>query len=322
MKPQKFLVKTFLSFLAVFAIFLPTASGWTTPEQFQAGGDLVLDSEKVCSPRTSNKCLPGPFQETVTIPEGVTGVNIDVYWIWTGDPTQNQSNEHSYFTATAGGNQLGQVYCQDFGNEAQTHSQCGSVSGSVSAGQTLTLEIVHADPNRGPTPGSHRQQWVLNWVEAVPPTNTPVVEPPVFTNTPTSLPPTEVPPTNTPTSTSVVQPPVFTNTPTSQPPTEVPPTRTPTEVPSEEEENPRPTRTPTPLVSGPSITNTPGPVAQVSSTPPGPTPTRTPPAVLPVTGGDYAGPSLVDFAWKAGLVLFGLLLAAFGLFRELRDARR
>jgi len=210
---------------------------------------VEIESELVCAPDTTTACGPGPYTQTLDVPEGASYAVVNVYWFWSVSP--GQDNEHSYFTS-----QLGDVYCRDFGDggdEAITEPQlCGSVNGEV--GSQLALTIEHGDAVEGRTPsspGSHRQIWEIIWCGAAESTPTP------------SLTPTPTPePTLTPTPEVTVTPtpsPTVTPTPTEGPsptPTSTPaPTSTPTPT-----GTPRPTATPTPK---PTATPTPEPKAPI-----------------------------------------------------------
>lgn len=302
-------------------------------------GEIELVSPGVCSPNTSPRCGPGPYTVNLTVPNGVTGVNVDVYWMQTGEKGQIQPNEHSYFRAYFDGSQLGEVYCQDFGDDFGPPMFCGTVDGNVSAGQDLILEIRHADEVTGPTPGSHEQFWVINWIRpdatatftaGPPPTDTPS---PTVPATATST----VPPTATPTLTDTPTEPPPTDTPTEPPPTDTPtepppPTDTPTEPPvntprpptatatrEEPEDSPTPAPTNTPIVGGPApFTATVSAVPEDTATPAPATlapATGTPAGLLPQTGADLTTPIPSSLTWKVGLVVLGLALTAFGLFR-------
>lgn len=320
-----FFRRCFLSLMALaFLFFYPLpARGLASPGSFQSG-DLVLQSEKVCSPGTHNKCGPGPFTKTVTAPAGVSGVRVDVYWLSTGQASQNQPNEQSYFIGSGG---LGQVYCQDFGFSDVTPIFCGSASTEVTSGQTIELTILHADDVSGPTPGSHRQVWAVTWVSSPGPSASPT---PVDTAaaSPTPLPAT---PTYgvTPTAISAGTP---TGTPGVLPPL------TPTAVPTRNQTEPTSTASATPatLPPGPSATATlvtPQPTPE-EQTPPRPTrtgppqdrplppittaSTPTPALILPLTGADHTAPSALNLSWKLVIMAGGLALVGFGLRRERR----
>ncbi len=371
---RHFLVLAGLGLVALLIAKAVVISTSAAPITFQEG-EIELVSPGVCSPNTSPRCGPGPYTVNFQVPDGVTGVSVDVYWIQTGEEGQIQPNEHSYFRAYFGGSQLGEVYCQDFGDDFGPPMFCGSVDGDVSAGQDLILEIRHADEESGPTPGSHEQYWVINWIRPAPtatfrPTDTNTPSPtvtvtatatatatvtPTLTFTPTEPPPTSTPtdtpsPTDTPTqpppppTDTPTEPPPPTNTPTEPPPptntpvvlppgatatwtqgpeqpssTPRPPTATATR--EEPEDSPTPTRTNTPIVGGPAPftstvtaepedTGTPAPATLAPAT-------GTPSGLLPQTGADLttATPVPSGIMWKVGLVVLGLALTAFGLFR-------
>lgn len=328
-----FLLRTpfIIILLIVIALHLSPSAGQAFSGYFQSG-DLVIESEKVCSPGTHNKCLPGPFSKTVEVPEGVSGVEIEVSWLSTGEEDQQQPNEHSNFTANHG---LGEIYCPDFGFSNDKPISCGSVSGEVAPGDSLKLTIQHADESQGPTPGSHRQIWVIHWVRSAAPSATATLPPaasdtpvppaetavPTPTGTSEVLPPgptaSATPETASPTPTSTVpaeEPPAPSYTPTATPevlppePSATPLQPTPTEPEEEPENPPRPTRTSTPQVSSP------------GGQPPAatrPAATATPAFILPVTGGDQTV-AASGLAWKLVLAGAGLFLAGFGFWRERR----
>lgn len=273
-----------------------------------------LRSHGVCTPGTTANCAPGPFSQTVTVPDGTGSVSIDVYWVWEGNPGSIQPNEHSWFSAAVNGASAGRVYCQDFGDEIPDPQFCGSETLEVAPGDTLRLTIVHADEELGPTAGSHHQLWVLNWAAAPPPppdtpTPTDVVQPPPpDTATPTATDVVGPPPpdTPTPTSTDVVSPPVgITPTPTPTVPTGVTLTPTPTDV----------VLPPAPGASTPTATPPPTLAPPVAGT--------QPPALIPVTGADSAELAMtaelhqrVFLNW--GLGLLGLAIILYGIGRKLK----
>jgi len=119
-------------------------------------GRTTRRSHVVCSPDTHKTCLPGPYaaDPPVEIPAEATHARIEASWIWTGHPGSIQNNEHSNMNSS-----LGTIYCQDFGDGLTEPQYCGSVEGEVEAGSTLSLSIVHADTEKGATPGSHVQEW-------------------------------------------------------------------------------------------------------------------------------------------------------------------
>lgn len=215
-KPIKKTIDTLMIFggLAIMLAIPINAYAATTQE-----APLTIESPKVCSPGSHSICMPGPFTVNVSVPEGVIGGQIEVYWSWTGSPGQVQPNEHSWFTAAVNGVQVDRVFCPDFGDEVVEHQLCGSTTFQAAEGVTMSLTIQHADEERGPTPGSHRQIWVIHWevIEPTPPipvptimvdTPTPTMEAP--TPTPTEAPITPVAPTptvGTPTAVPTLPPP-------------------------------------------------------------------------------------------------------------------
>jgi hypothetical protein len=264
---------------------------------------LTIESPIVCSPETHSTCLPGPFTVDVNVPAGATGGQIEVYWFWIGRVGQVQSNEHSWFTAALNGVQVDRVFCPDFGDEIVGDQFCGSVTFQATQGDALSLSILHADEERGPTPGSHRQTWVIHWEVADPTLTIPAPTIPADTPTPTMEAPTPtlIPPLDQPTETPGVPTPTATDA-----------LLTPVV--------PTPTDTPVIPVVPPPIVLTP---TLAPTLPPPPPADAVQPELIPITGGDSSlsraqeGLSL-RLLVNAGLIGLGLALVIIGVWRSSR----
>jgi hypothetical protein len=288
-------------FTAAFTLLVSPLAGLAATLQEDT---ITMESASVCSPETHQICLPGPFSKTITVPQGVSQVSIDVYWVKEGTKQVIQPNEHSWFTANAGGKSLGSVYCRDFGDVINSPEFCGSVKGDVSPGETLNLTIEHADESEGVTPGSHRQIWQITWIMA---TQTP--PPPTVTNTPQPTPTLGDTPPPQPTASPTVpqpEPTIVDQTPTA---TDLPPTETPAAT--------QPADTPVTVA-----TSTPEPIDTLP--PPSPPPGAALPTLLvPVTGADSTDAADMqtdpeaNLFLNSGLVILGMALVFLGIRRKI-----